>query len=63
MENQTIKITLEEYKQMRDMLEDYQRLLGEYQLLYYMYNQLTYQPEPEKVKKKNKIGFEAPRKE
>lgn len=63
MEKQTITITLEEYKQMRDMLEDYQRLLGDYQLLYYMYNQLTYQPEEEKVKKKNKIGFEAPRKE
>ena len=58
MDKQTIKITLEEYKQMRDMLEDYQRLLGEYQLLYYMYNQLTYQPEEEKVKKKNKIGFQ-----
>ena len=58
MKEQTIKITLEEYKQMRDMLEDYQRLLGEYQLLYYMYNQLTYQPEEEKVKKKNKIGFQ-----
>ena len=55
---QKITITLKEYKQMRDMLEDYQRLLGDYQLLYYMYNQLTYQPEPEKVKKKNKIGFQ-----
>ncbi len=57
MDKQTIKITLEEYKQMRDMLEDYQKLLGDYQLLYYMYQQLTYQPE-EKVKKKNKIGFQ-----
>lgn len=57
MKNQEIKISLEEYKQMRDMLEDYQKLLGEYQLLSYVYNQLTYQPEEEKVKKKNKIGF------
>ena len=63
MEKQTIKITLEEYKYLRDMLEDYQRLLGEYQLLSYIYQQMTYQPEEEKVKKKNKIGFEAPRKE
>ena len=63
MDTQKITITLEEYKQMREIIEDYQRLLGEYQLLYYMYNQLTYQPEEEKVKKKNKIGFEAPRKE
>ena len=55
--NKQLKITLEKYKYLRDMLEDYQRLLGEYQLLYYMYNQLTYQPEEEKVKKKNKIGF------
>lgn len=56
MEKQTIKITLEEYKYLRDMLEDYK-------LLSYIYQQMTYQPEEEKVKKKNKIGFEAPRKE
>ena len=55
---QKIEITLEEYKQMRDILEDYQKLLGEYNLLSYVYNQLTYQPEEEKVKKKNKIGFQ-----
>ena len=52
---QKITITLEEYKQMRDMLEDYQKLLGEYNLLSYVYNQLTYQPEEEI--KKNPIGF------
>ena len=50
---QKITITLKEYKQMRDMLEDYQKMLGEYQLLNYVY-----QPEEEKVKKKNKIGFQ-----
>ena len=58
MEEQTITITLEEYKQLRDICEDYQKLLGEYKLLSYVYQQLTYQPEPEKVKKKNKIGFQ-----
>lgn len=60
---QKIEISLEEYKQMRDICEDYQKLMGEYQLLPYVYQQMTYQPEEEKVKKKNKIGFEAPRKE
>ena len=62
MDKQKIIITLEEYKQLRDVAEAYQKLLGEYQLLSYIYQQMTYQPE-EKVKKKNKIGFEAPRKE
>ena len=51
-------ITLEKYKQMRDILEDYQKLLSEYKLLSYVYNQLTYQPEEEKVKVKQKIGFD-----
>lgn len=58
MKEQTITITLEEYKQMRDILEDYQKLLGEYKLLSYVYQQLTYQPEEEKVTKKKKIGFD-----
>ena len=57
MEEQTITITLEEYKQLRDICEDYQKLLGEYKLLSYVYQQLTYQPE-EKVKVKQKIGFQ-----
>lgn len=56
MEKQTVTISLEEYKQLRDMLEDYQKLLGEYNLLSYVYNQMTYQPEVE-VKEKNPIGF------
>ena len=56
MENQTIEISPEEYKMLRDMLEDYQKLLGEYNLLSYVYNQMTYQPEVE-VKEKNPIGF------
>ena len=51
MDKKKITITLEEYKQMRDMLEDYK-------LLSYIYQQMTYQPEEEKVKKKNKIGFQ-----
>lgn len=57
MEEQTIIITLEEYKQLRDMLEDYQKLLGEYKLLSYVYNQMTYEPKKEEVKEKNPIGF------
>lgn len=51
MEKQTITITLEEYKYLRDVLEDYK-------LLSYIYQQMTYQPEEEKVKKKNIIGFQ-----
>lgn len=58
MNEQTITITLDEYKLLRDLCEDYQKLLGEYKLLSYVYQQLTYQPEEEKVKKKNKIGFQ-----
>lgn len=54
---QTITISLEEYKQLRDMLEDYQKLLGEHKLLSYVYNQMTYEPEKEEVKEKNPIGF------
>lgn len=56
MEEQTVTITLEEYKQLRDILEDYQRLLGEYNLLTYAYN--LQNPPEQKVKKKNPIGFE-----
>lgn len=51
MEKQTIVITLEEYKALRDMLEDYK-------LMCYIYQQLTCQPEEVKVKKKNPIGFQ-----
>lgn len=56
MDKQTVIISLEEYKQLRDMLEDYQKLLGEYNLLSYVYHQVTYQPK-EEVKEKNPIGF------
>lgn len=51
---QKIEITLEEYKALRDICEDYQKLLGEYNLLSYVYNQLTYQPEEEKDKKEKR---------
>ena len=60
MEEQTVTITLEEYKQLRDILEDYQRLLGEYNLLTYAYN--LQNPPEQKVKKKNPIGFDMSRK-
>lgn len=54
-----IKITLKEYKALRDICEDYQKLLGEYNLLVYLYKQLEAQvyPKEEKVKEKRKIGF------
>lgn len=58
MEKQTITISLEEYKQLRDIVEDYQILIGKYNLLSYVYNQITYQPEVE-VKENNPIGFRA----
>ena len=58
MDKQTITISLEEYKQLRDIVEDYQILIGKYNLLSYVYNQITYQPEVE-VKEKNPIGFRA----
>ena len=55
---QKIEISLEEYKQMRDILEDYQKLLGEYKLLSYDYQLRVQLPEEEKVTKKKKIGFD-----
>lgn len=44
--------------QLYKLKAEYNKLEGEYNLLYYAYQQLTYQPEPEKVKKKNPIGFQ-----
>lgn len=55
MEKQTITITLEEYKELRDIMEDYQKLIGDYNLLYKMYRDLV--PKETKTKKKQKIGF------
>lgn len=55
MKKQYIEISLDEYKQLRDILEDYKSLLGEYKLLSYAYNLL--QPQEEKIKEKNPIGF------
>ena len=56
MEKQKITITLEEYKMLRDKLEDYK-------LMYYIYQQLTYESgiEKEKIKVKQKIGFQCER--
>lgn len=56
MENQTIEISLEEYKELRGILEDYQKLIGGYNLLCYVYNQLVCPQEVEE-KTKNPIGF------
>ena len=50
-----IKITLKEYKKLRDKIEEYRILIGEYNLLVYVYQQLVSQPRKEKVKEK--IGF------
>ena len=60
MEKQDITIDLDEYKALRDICEDYQKLLGEYNLLVYLYKQLEAQvfPKEEKpTKEKRKIGF------
>lgn len=68
MEEQTVTITLQEYKQLRDMLEDYQRLQGDYKYLYHIYKEqlkileqyeeyLYGGEEKEEEIKKNPIGF------
>lgn len=68
MENQTIEITLEEYKQLREMCEKFMKLEGEYKYLYHIYKEnlkiieeyekyLFDSPEKEEETKKNPIGF------
>ena len=61
LNKQKIEITLEEYKKLRDICEEYNRLLGEYQLLSYVYNhQFSQVEEIEETSKKEKtrtIGF------
>lgn len=52
---QKIEIKLEEYKELRSIVEEYNKLLGEYNMLVYVYQQLVPQPRKEKVKEK--IGF------
>jgi hypothetical protein len=37
MDNQKINILVKEYKELRDIAEAYQKLLGKYQLLSYVY--------------------------
>lgn len=68
MENQTIEIALEEYKQLREMCEKFMKLEGEYKYLYHLYQQqlltldeyekyLFGTQEKEEEIKKNPIGF------
>lgn len=54
MENQEIIIPLEEYKALRDICEDYQKLIGEYNILLMQYKILENNA---KSKVKTKIGF------
>ena len=57
MKKQYITITLDEYKELRAIIEEYNTLVGEYNLLKLMYD-LKLHPEPkEQPKKNNKIGF------
>ena len=55
MENQQIIITLKEYKELRNIAEAYQELIGRYNLLAHVYNEMV-QP-MEEVEEKPKIGF------
>lgn len=54
-----MEITLKEYKELRDKIEEYRILIGEYNLLAYQYQLLveTLQPKEEE-KTKRKIGFD-----
>lgn len=56
---QKIEIKLEEYKELRDKIEEYRILIGEYNLLAYQYQLLVKQIQPKQVQQpvKKKIGF------
>lgn len=55
-----IKITLKEYKELRDKIEEYYILLNEYNTLAYQYQLLVKQIQPKQVQQpvKKKIGFD-----
>lgn len=55
MDKQTITITLKEYKKLRNLIEEYQKLQGDYNFLYYVFNQQNKKEPKEKIK--TKIGF------
>ena len=59
MKKQYITIELTEYKALRDICEQYQQLIGQYNLLKTYYDNLVKQVTPTKqpVKTKQKIGF------
>lgn len=68
MENQTIEISLEEYKELRAICEALKELQGDYKYLYHIYKEqikileqyeeyLYGSEEEEKEIKKNPIGF------
>ena len=44
-----IQITLKEYKELRDKIEEYRILIGEYNLLAYQYQLLVKQIQPKQV--------------
>lgn len=53
MKRQEVIISLKEYRNLLLLQAEYEKLLGQYQLLSYAYQQT----QKEKVKKKNPIGF------
>lgn len=56
MKKQEIIIELEEYKELLMLAAEYEKVLGQYQLLSYAYQQVV-GTEQATVKKKEKIGF------
>lgn len=66
MENQEIKITLKEYKELRKMCEELKQLEGDYKYLYHLYKEQQkiigeYESylygDEEELEVKNPIGF------
>lgn len=57
MKKQYITIEFDEYKALRDTCEDYQQLIGSYNLLKACYDNIVAKITPTKTKEKKKIGF------
>lgn len=52
-----IKTTLKEYKELRNMVEEYYKLLNNYNILVMKYNELAGEEIKEDTPKTKKIGF------
>ena len=55
MKQQEVIITLKEYKELLLLHAEYQRVVGQYQILYNEYQRLL--PKKKVLTKKNQIGF------